>query len=475
MKILEQLFDFTIPASLRGDSVTFARAKSLIALSIASVLAGPSFIALYAWLGHPGAPIAIGIEMVAVIAALLLMRLYAQLALARMILLVSYTALFTYLTWSTGGGIDQPLAVWFLSIPVIAAFSGGATLGGAAMLLVLLILGVFEWGHGMGFAFPTSPVNDPRLLAVASTIGLIPFVGLMVIGFQIAKEQSDRERDSHLGTIRSLIQEVGVQSEQVGSQVIEMTQALSQQSAQARAMRGSSDHSVTLARRVESGTQTLARGAEQAQATAQVGADVVGSTIGKTLALAEAIGKADTLVRSLTERSHQISSAAETIQKVAFQTNLLALNATIEAAHAGPQGRGFAVVAGNVRQLAKEAGDAASAIACELTEVLDSIAQTARLLADSQALAQGGRQEADRARTALQSILDAVGMLNHEAQALRGVSHEQVSQHRELMQNAASMEHGIRLVAEGSGLIQAAMSQLETRLTLPPGHAAAVG
>ena len=81
-------------------------------------------------------------------------------------------------------------------------------------------------------------------------------------------------------------------------------------------------------------------------------------------------------VKSLGDRSLEISQIVLTIRDIANQTNLLALNAAIEAAGAGEAGARFAVVADEVRKLAERSTQATREVA-ELVKVIQGETQTA--------------------------------------------------------------------------------------------------
>ncbi|MEC2074306.1 methyl-accepting chemotaxis protein [Alkalihalophilus marmarensis] len=114
--------------------------------------------------------------------------------------------------------------------------------------------------------------------------------------------------------------------------------------------------------RIAESSMSVAELTQQATLQAEEGNEALQNTISQMNSIDASVAESNTMIRSLSDRSKEITSILDVITGISEQTNLLALNAAIEAARAGEHGKGFAVVAGEVRKLAEQSQNSAKQI-----------------------------------------------------------------------------------------------------------------
>ncbi|NGZ28531.1 MAG: hypothetical protein G8345_16780, partial [Magnetococcales bacterium] len=146
------------------------------------------------------------------------------------------------------------------------------------------------------------------------------------------------------------------------------------------------------------------------------------------------------VMNQLARSAQEIGQVINVIKTIAEQTKMLALNAAIEAAGAGEAGKGFAVVANEVKELARQTGDATQMIAHQI----DTIRAHTR--------------NADQAARQVSEIILRLGRTNgdiltamiHQGQTLTTITssmHNASSETSEVTNRVQEASHGIEEVA----------------------------
>ncbi|CAH0227999.1 methyl-accepting chemotaxis protein [Pseudomonas sp. KD5] len=227
------------------------------------------------------------------------------------------------------------------------------------------------------------------------------------------------------------------------------------------------DQVATAVHEMTATAQDVARNATQAaqaashadQAAAQ-GMQIVRDTSNSIGVLAIEIGKAVSVVQTLAKDSENINAILTAIRGIAEQTNLLALNAAIEAARAGEQGRGFAVVADEVRNLAQKTQKATEEIQTMIQQLQQGTRDVVRVMEDSQNRTDESVQHAAKAAEALETITQAVSVINDMNTQIASAAEEQSAVADDINRNVINIGQVANEVAGGADESSAASADL---------------
>ncbi|WP_419708604.1 methyl-accepting chemotaxis protein [Pseudomonas sp. NFX224] len=203
-----------------------------------------------------------------------------------------------------------------------------------------------------------------------------------------------------------------------------------------------------------------AQAASHADQAASQGMAIVRDTSNAIGALAVEIGRAVGVVQTLAKDSENINAILTAIRGIAEQTNLLALNAAIEAARAGEQGRGFAVVADEVRNLAQKTQKATEEIQTMIQQLQQGTRDVVRVMEDSQNRTDESVQHAAKAAEALETITQAVSVINDMNTQIASAAEEQSAVADDINRNVINIGQVANEVAGGADESSAASADL---------------
>ena len=179
-------------------------------------------------------------------------------------------------------------------------------------------------------------------------------------------------------------------------------------------------------KQVSNNAEASAEAARRALDAAEQGNRAVRDTLEGMQRIRASVQATAKKIKSLGDRSLEISEIINVINDITEQTNLLALNAAIEAARAGDAGRGFAVVADEVRKLAEHSRSATKDIAALIKAIQAETNEAVVVMEEGTREVEVGASLADQAGKALEAISSVVRQSAELVQEISLASKQQV-------------------------------------------------
>ena len=224
---------------------------------------------------------------------------------------------------------------------------------------------------------------------------------------------------------------------------------------------------------IEHNTASAAVAAQQAEAEASKGKDVVSEATSTIHTLAGEIRHAEEVVNQLGEQTGVITSIAGLIREIAEQTNLLSLNAAIEAARAGEAGRGFAVVAGEVRNLANRTQQSTEEIHRTIEQLKSSVSAAVEVMTRSREQSEQCVAKTEQTGESLKRIKAAVSTMNDMNLQIAHTASEQGEAAQEINANLESLSAITSRTAHATTMVQITTDELmgaANKLKIEIGH-----
>ena len=203
-----------------------------------------------------------------------------------------------------------------------------------------------------------------------------------------------------------------------------------------RVTRSVADMTVSVRQVADSADQS-AKAARQVLQAASKGEEAVRNSLASMQQIRAEVQTISKKIKSLGDRSLEISNIVNTIQDIAAQTHLLALNASIEAAGAGEAGLRFSVVADEVRKLAERATQATRDIGTLIKGVQVETQDAVVAMESGTREVESGYQVSLRAEEALQEI---VKISQTSAELAAEISHASQTQVRAAETTAGAVQ-----------------------------------
>jgi methyl-accepting chemotaxis protein len=229
-----------------------------------------------------------------------------------------------------------------------------------------------------------------------------------------------------LERVRKAAIDVSTSANQILDAADEMTAGATQQDQEITNTSSAVEELTVSMKQVSNNAEASAEAARRALDAAEQGNRAVSDTLEGMQRIRASVQATAKKIKSLGDRSLEISEIINVINDITEQTNLLALNAAIEAARAGEAGRGFAVVADEVRKLAEHSRSATKDIAALIKAIQAETNEAVVVMEEGTREVEVGASLADQAGKALEAISSVVRQSAELVQEISLASKQQV-------------------------------------------------
>ncbi len=229
-----------------------------------------------------------------------------------------------------------------------------------------------------------------------------------------------------LERVRKAAVDVSASAGQILLAADEMTAGATQQDQEITNTSSAVEELTVSMKQVSNNAEASAEAARRALDAAEQGNRSVRDTLEGMQRIRASVQATAKKIKSLGDRSLEISEIINVINDITEQTNLLALNAAIEAARAGEAGRGFAVVADEVRKLAEHSRAATKDIAALIKAIQAETNEAVVVMEEGTKEVESGAVLADQAGKALEAISSVVRQSAELVQEISMASKQQV-------------------------------------------------
>jgi twitching motility protein PilJ len=229
-----------------------------------------------------------------------------------------------------------------------------------------------------------------------------------------------------LERVRKAAIDVSTSANQILEAADDMTEGATQQDQEITNTSSAVEELTVSMKQVSNNAEASAEAARRALDAAEQGNRAVRDTLEGMQRIRASVQASAKKIKSLGDRSLEISEIINVINDITEQTNLLALNAAIEAARAGEAGRGFAVVADEVRKLAEHSRSATKDIAALIKAIQAETNEAVVVMEEGTREVEAGTGLADQAGKALEAISSVVRQSAELVQEISLASKQQV-------------------------------------------------